>query len=118
MGSSSNRSGRLRVLSSLGEASLSSSSCFFVNTSCLSSSLDFLACVGEAMVLARLLLSAAGEFGGSYRVNDFVDNGEGLDFVALILDVVGDQGKQQLQLVARSWYCVVRLMAEESRRGR
>lgn len=38
-------------------------------------------------MLARLLTEDAGELGGSYRVNDFVDRGDGLTLVEVIATV-------------------------------
>jgi len=87
-GSSSKRSGRLCVRSSLGEDSSSSSCCFLLKTSCLSSSMDFLGYSGEAMVLARLLFDNAGDDGGSYRVNDWEDSGDGRGFAVLIVRIL------------------------------
>ena len=47
--------------------------------------MDFLSKTGEAMVLARLLTEAAGNVVlGSYRVNDFVDKGDGRAFVVML----------------------------------
>lgn len=87
MGNSSKRSGRLCFRSSFGEVSPSSSWIFLLNTSCLSSSCDFLE-AGEAIVLALILFGVAGDDeDGSYRVKDFVDNGDGLVFMVVMLAI-------------------------------
>lgn len=71
----------------------SSSSSVLLKTSLLSSSNDFLTTPAEETVLARVLPVDGGEVGGSKRVNDLVDRGEGRGLVPpdetllLIVDV-------------------------------
>lgn len=46
--------------------------------------MDFLGYDGDDIVLARLLLDTTGDVGGSYRVKDFADSGDGRVFVAML----------------------------------